>query len=93
MSCESCDKIVHADCAKFNYEYNHLNNSWQCWDCCNSEKSKYNPFSNISYDKYDPSNLNEIEDISEISKLLDISLKKLYATPVRQKCSKKTRNY
>ena len=71
MSCESCDKIVHAECAKFNYEYNHLNNSWQCWDCCNSKNIRYNPFSNITYDKYDPANLNEIEDISEISKLLD----------------------
>ena len=71
MCCESCDNIVHAECAKFNFEFNHLNNSWQCWECFDSEKLRYNPFSNIAYDKYDPTNINEIEDIAEISKLLE----------------------
>ena len=71
MCCESCDKIVHAECAKCNFEYNHVNNSWQCCECLNSENLTYNPFSGITYDKYDPTNLNEIEDIAEISKLLE----------------------
>ena len=71
MSCESCGKIVHAECAKYNFEYNHLNNSWQCWDCVNDGIQRYNPFANVKYDKYDPANMHEVDDISDIFKLLD----------------------
>ena len=73
MSCHSCDKIVHAECAMYNFEYNHLNNTWQCRDCISNSNltMKYNPFSNISYDKYDSTGLHENEDISEISKVLE----------------------
>ena len=71
ISCQLCQNIVHSECAKYNFEYNHLNNSWICWDCSNSDTKKYNPFSNISHDKYDPTNLNEVDDISEISRLLE----------------------
>ena len=71
MVCESCECIVHAECAKHNFEFNHLNNTWICMDCSNNDTKKYNPFSNIVHDKYDPANINEVEDISEISKLLE----------------------
>ena len=71
MSCESCSKIVHAECAKHNFEYNHLNNSWQCWDCIRDNTKRYNPFATIAHDKYDPTNLHEVDDISNICKLLD----------------------
>ena len=73
MSCYSCDKMVHAECAKNNFEYNHLNNLWQCQDCIikSTFSMKYNPFSNISFDKYDSTCLHENEDIAEISKVLE----------------------
>ena len=71
MSCKSCGNIVHSECAKYNFEFDHLNNSWLCLDCSSNKPMRYNPFSNITHDKYDPTNLHEIEDITEISRLLD----------------------
>lgn len=71
MSCETCDRIVHAECVKFNFEFNHLKNCWQCQDCISNNNQRYNPFSTISYDKHDPANLDEIDDLNEISKILE----------------------
>ena len=71
MSCESCNRIVHAECAKFNFEFNHISNCWQCNECVLNSGQKYNPFATISHDKHDPVNLDEIEDLAEISKILD----------------------
>ena len=71
MSCDTCGMIVHAECAKFNFEFNNLKNSWQCQECISNATLRYNPFSSITYDKHDPANLNEIEDLAEISKILE----------------------
>ena len=72
MPCETCGIVVHAECAKFNFEYNHLRNCWQCQECISNNNCRYNPFSNSSlYYKHDPANLDEIEDLAEISKILD----------------------
>ena len=72
MPCETCGMVVHAECAKFNFEFNHLSGCWQCQKCISSNDCRYNPFSNISYyDKHDPGNLDQIEDIAEISKILN----------------------
>ena len=71
MSCETCGRIVHAECAKFNFEFNHLKNCWQCQECTSNNSQRYNPFSTMSYDKHDPVNLDEIEDLTEISKILE----------------------
>ena len=70
MSCESCGNIVHSECARYNFEFDHLNNSWMCWNCSSNKTMRYNPFSNITHDKYDPTNLSEVEDVSEITRLL-----------------------
>ena len=71
MSCESCEKIVHAECAKYNFEYNHVLNSWQCSDCTDKITNRYNPFSAILSDKYDPVQMSESGDIAQLSNLLD----------------------
>ena len=71
MPCETCGIVVHAECAKFNFEFNHLSDCWQCQECISSNNCRYNPFSNISYNKHEPGNLDEIEDLAEISKILD----------------------
>ena len=71
MSCETCSKIVHSQCAKNLFEYNHLKNCWQCCECVSSSSQKYNPFSTISHDKHDPVNLDEFEDLIEIAKILE----------------------
>ena len=72
MPCETCGIVVHAECAKYNFEFNHLRDCWQCQECISNNNCRYNPFSNIiSYDKHDPGNLDEIEDLTEISKILD----------------------
>ena len=83
MSCESCSTIVHAECAKYNFQYNNLNNSWQCWDCKNNETKRYNPFANVIHDKYYPANMHDIDDISEIRKVLD-SCQSLNATKLHK---------
>ena len=71
LSCENCEKIIHAQCAHNRFQYNHLKNTWQCCECMSVETQRYNPYSTISHDKYDPVNLAEFEDIIEISKILD----------------------
>ena len=71
MTCESCGDIVHSECAKYSFEFDHLNNSWVCCKCSNDKTIKYNPFINIVHDKYDPANLHEVDDIAEISRMLD----------------------
>ena len=71
MPCNTCGIIVHAECAKYNFEFNQLKDCWQCQECISNDNRRYNPFSNISYDKHDPGNLDEIEDLTEISKILD----------------------
>ena len=70
MACESCNKIVHSECAKQNFEFDHLTNTWQCWDCNNNENKRYNPFLSTLYDKYDPALINESEDVNELSRIL-----------------------
>ena len=70
MACESCNKIVHSECAKNLFEFNHLTNMWQCWDCNDIDNKRYNPFLSTLYDKYDPVLINESEDISELSRIL-----------------------
>ena len=71
MSCETCEKIVHSQCAKNTIEYNHLKNCWQCCECISTSSHKYNPFSTLSHDRYDPVKLDEFEDLNEIAKILD----------------------
>ena len=71
MSCELCNKIVHSECARYIFEYNHLRNLWQCLECTKTEKKRYNPFSAINFDKYDPVQITESEDIAEISNVLE----------------------
>ena len=66
MSCESCEKIVHAECAKYNFEYNHIINSWQCSDCTGKSTNRYNPFSAVLSDKHDPVQMSESGDIAQI---------------------------
>ena len=70
MTCESCNKIVHSECAEHLFEYDHLKNTWQCWECNNIDNKRYNPFLTTLCDKYDPVQLNESEDIAELSKIL-----------------------
>ena len=71
MICHTCDKTVHAHCAKNLFEYNQTVNCWQCTACIASILPRYNPFSTVSYDKHDPVHLDECEDISEIKKIHD----------------------
>ena len=71
MTCESCNKIVHSECAKYSYVFNHMSNSWHCSDCTDTEIKRYNPFSDIIFDKFDPVQISESEDIAEISKILE----------------------
>ena len=70
MACESCNKIVHSECAEQLFEYDHLKNLWQCWECNNLDNKRYNPFLPTLYDKYDPVQINKSEDIAELSKIL-----------------------
>ena len=70
MTCESCNKIVHSECAKNLFEFDHLSNMWQCWDCNDVNSKRYNPFLSTLYDKYDPVLINESEDITELSRIL-----------------------
>ena len=70
MACESCNKIVHSECAKHLFEFNHLTNMWQCWDCNDIDSKRYNPFLSTLHDKYDPVLINESDDITELSRVL-----------------------
>ena len=71
MACESCSNIIHSECAKNYFEYNHLTNMWQCWECSDTEHKRYNPFLATNFDKYDPIQIHESEDIAELSKILN----------------------
>ena len=71
MSCESCDKIVHSECAKYNFIFNHITNSWHCTDCTDNETMRYNPFASVLSDKYDPVLISESDDIAQLSNLLE----------------------
>ena len=73
MQCKSCEKLVHSTCAKYNFQYDHITNSWQCWDCADTKNRRYNPFCNITFDKHDPSLLYESNDLTELSKYLTIA--------------------
>ena len=70
MTCESCNKIVHSECAEHLFEYDHLRNFWLCWECYNIDNKRYNPFLPMLNDKYDPVQINKSEDITELSKIL-----------------------
>lgn len=71
MSCESCERVVHAECAKSCFEYNHIKLCWQCQECVSNNYQRYNPFSTLAYDKYNPVNMDDIDDLTEISKILE----------------------
>ena len=71
VCCETCQKIIHSQCFKNKFEYNHVTDCWQCNDCISSSPPRYNPFSSISYDRHDPVNIDEFEDVIEIKKILD----------------------
>ena len=90
MSCHSCKRITHAECAISRFEYNNLSDSWQCWECISNTPARYNPFSTLSYDKHDPNNMDKIDDIIEISKILDESCS--YNTANSNKLSKSVNN-
>ena len=70
VTCENCNEIVHAQCSKSSFEFDHLKNCWQCQTCISETESRYNPFARLSFDKYDPVHIEEADDISEISKIL-----------------------
>ena len=63
--------IVHAECARYNFEYNHILNSWKCLECADINNKRYNPFALASCEKYDPVQMQESDDISELSKMLE----------------------
>ena len=71
MTCESCNKIVHSECAKYCYVFNHMSNSWHYSDFTDTEIKRYNPFSDIFFDKFDPVQISESEDTAKISKILE----------------------
>ena len=71
MTCILCEKIVHAECAKYNFSFNHLLNLWQCLECADMDSQRYNPFSSVHLDKYDPVQMHESNDIAELSRLLN----------------------
>ena len=71
MTCLSCGMIVHSQCAKNLFQYDHLGCRWLCYKCTSATALKYNPFSTISYDRHDPVNIAEFEDVAEISKILE----------------------
>ena len=71
VSCESCKKIIHSQCAKNIFNYNSVTQSWQCNICLANTPTRYNPFSTISYDRHDPVHIDEFEDVTEIKKILD----------------------
>ena len=71
LSCDLCEKIVHAECAKYIFSFNHLQNLWQCSECTDIESQRYNPFSSVHLDKYDPVQMHESNDIAELSRLLN----------------------
>ena len=71
MACESCNNIVHSECAKNYFEYNHLTSMWQCWECSDTENKRYNPFLATNFDKYNSVQIHESEDISQLSKILN----------------------
>ena len=71
VSCQTCRKITHSQCAKNMFDYNSVTGLWQCNACLSKNTLKYNPFSTIAYDKHDPVHIDEFEDISEIKKILD----------------------
>ena len=70
MSCDSCGKIMHSECGKQNYVFNHLLNLWQCLECTDINNQRYNPFLSVHLDKYDPVQLQESDDIAQLSKML-----------------------
>ena len=69
VSCESCNDIVHSECSRNNFEFNHLHNQWQCNVCILDSVDRYNPFSHLTFDKYDPVHLEESNDLAELSKI------------------------
>ena len=71
ITCESCHKIVHSECAKYWYVFNYMSNSWHFSDCTDTEIKRYNPFSDIISAKFDPVKISESEDIAEISTILE----------------------
>ena len=71
MTCSTCEIIIHSQCAKNLFQYDHIKNCWQCYKCASNATLKYNPFSTISYDRHDPVNIAEFEDVTEISKILE----------------------
>ena len=85
MTCNCCEIIVHAKCAKSLFDYDSVSYSWRCYNCL-SKPQKYNPFAQILNDKHDPNSLDDIEDIQEISKILDNCNN--YSTTIFNKLSK-----
>ena len=71
VSCTTCEKIVHAQCAKNLFNYDHMTDSWLCNCCISTSPPRYNPFTTISYDRHDPVHIDEFEDIIEIKKIFD----------------------
>ena len=70
LACESCEAIVHSQCAKNLFQYSHTEDTWKCNSCIAKSPTRYNPFAPIIvHDKYDPVHLDEFEDVSEISRI------------------------
>ena len=71
VSCNTCSKLVHSQCANNIFQYNHVTDCWQCNVCISCTPTRYNPFSTISHDRHDPVHMDEFEDVTEVKKILD----------------------
>ena len=71
VSCNTCNKLVHSQCANNIFQYNHVTDCWQCNVCISCTPTRYNPFSTISHDRHDPVHMDEFEDVIEVKKILD----------------------
>ena len=71
MPCQKCKRIVHAECSKNCFEFDHTFGVWQCWECVSNSPQQYNPFAGLSYNKHNPNYLENVDDIIEMNKILE----------------------